>query len=336
MVITIREVKDKTLWENFVLQEAPTAFFQSWYWGEIYQARLNRVWRFGVYEGTTLVGLFQVVRVDAKRGRFLHVRHGPVVATPRRTIWRSTLEFLKELARHERAWFIRVSPQLADTSQNQRLFSSLGLRPSPIHAMDGELCWVLDLTPSEEEILANMRKTTRYEIKHGLASGIEIISAFDSSLMPEFLDLYAQTSKRHGFVPHQELDEEFKTFSTEGKAVLYLGRYKGVPLAGAIIVDYGDRVIYRHGASIPSKMPVSHLLQWTAIRQAKKRGMKVYNFWGIAPDDKPNHPWRGITVFKQGFGGREVSLIHAQDLPVSPWYAIPWSIEMLRRWQRGY
>jgi lipid II:glycine glycyltransferase (peptidoglycan interpeptide bridge formation enzyme) len=78
------------------------------------------------------------------------------------------------------------------------------------------------------------------------------------------------------------------------------------------------------------------VLQWAASRDAKKRGMQVYNFWGIAPENNPNHPWRGITLFKKGFGGRNIEYIHAQDLAVSPLYIIPRTIEMVRRVVKGY
>ncbi len=115
-----------------------------------------------------------------------------------------------------------------------------------------------------------------------------------------------------------------------------MAKHNGLPIAAAIILFFGGFAIYHHGASISTKIPGSYLLQWIAIKEAKKRGKKLYNFWGIAPSDKPNHPWRGISLFKQGFGGREVSFGHAQDLPISPFYAISYTIESARKLSRGY
>ena len=77
---------------------------------------------------------------------------------------------------------------------------------------------------------------------------------------------------------------------------------------------YLRRDSYHHGASsyAHNKIPASYLPQWTAIRDALKRGDRVYNFWGIAPGtlteegfkiSEPKHPFGGVTLFKTGFGG---------------------------------
>ena len=144
--------------------------------------------------------------------------------------------------------------------------------------------------------------------------------------------MYDKTSDRHNFVPHTGIREEIETLDAE----VLLASYQGKTIAAAIIVYFGDEAIYHHGASVLSKVGASHLLQWKAIREAKKRGYEVYNFWGIAPEDKINHPWRGITLFKKGFGGRQIEFMHAVDYPVSPLYIIPKTVEQIRKRFKGY
>ena len=76
---------------------------------------------------------------------------------------------------------------------------------------------------------------------------------------------------------------------------------------------------------------------WESIKEAKNRGMKYYNFWGIAPDKaRKNHPFYGITHFKKGFGGYKKELLPAQDLPVSVKYWFNWVIETFRSIKRGF
>ena len=96
------------------------------------------------------------------------------------------------------------------------------------------------------------------------------------------------------------------------------------------------QAVYHHGASDPSKIPAASAIQLAAIREAKKRGCARYNFWGIAPKEKKNHPWSGITAFKYGFGGTPESYVHAHDYPLSPAYAISYIIETVRRIRKGY
>jgi len=336
MALTMIRIESAELWERFIAKHSPGALFQSWVWGEVEKKRGGVVWRFGAYHGKRLIGIFQVRKVTAKRGTFLHVRHGPILVAQDRASWFPIVAFLKDLGRRQGAWFIRVSPQIEDSESHRQLLAVLGMRPAPIHAMDGEHCWVLDLAPREEELLAHMRKTTRYEIRRAQKLGVVVEKTVRPDKLGDFFSLYKKTAQRHNFVPHQGIAEEFTEFVKQQGALLLLGRYKGNVLGAAILLFYGQQAIYHHSASIPTRIPVNYLIQWEAIREARRRSMVVYNFWGIAPEDNPHHPWRGLTLFKKGFGGREIRFIHAHDLPLSPWYAIPRTLETLKRVLKGY
>jgi lipid II:glycine glycyltransferase (peptidoglycan interpeptide bridge formation enzyme) len=75
---------------------------------------------------------------------------------------------------------------------------------------------------------------------------------------------------------------------------------------------------------------------WRAINEAKKRGCKLFDFYGASPADKPNHPWAGPTLFKQGFGSYRVNYLTAQDLVLDWRYWITFLIETARRIKRGF
>lgn len=336
MSFEIRSIAAADQWEPFVLANAPYSLFQSWSWGEVQQRLGNKTWRFGFYDKGKLSGIFTIYKVLARRGTFFHVRHGPILVPAKLVYWRYVFNFLRDLGKREGIWFIRISPLISDTVTNQNMMDSLGLVPAAIHAMDGEICWVLDLDKSEEELLAGMRKGTRYEIRRGMKMGIQIVKSTDLQDLGRFLALYRQTSMRQGFVPHRGLAEEFAVFANKNKAILIFASLAEKLLASAIILFWGGEAIYHHGASVPGKIPASYLVQWEAIKEAKKRGMKIYNFWGIAPEDKPNHPWAGITLFKTGFGGRQLRFLHVYDLPVSSWYGVSRIIEQARKLFKGY
>lgn len=336
MQLEIATVKQKDLWETFVASHAPHALFQSWLWGEVQEHLGYKVWRLGLFEDSELVGIAQVVKISAKRGTFLHIRHGPIFVSHTKTRWEAVLDYVKKLAKRESAWFIRVSPLIANSEQHVQLFSHLHFRPAAIHEVDAERCWVLDLGKSDEELLMGMRKTTRYEIKLAQKLNVSVTKSLNPADLSLFFRLYKETSKRHRFVTHQGIAEEFEVFAAQQKALLLFASHEGKELASAIVLFYGNQAIYHHGASVTSKIPASYIIQWEAICEAKKRGMKVYNFYGVAPENKPNHPWWGITLFKKGFGGREIEYIHAHDFAISPLYIIPRTIETIRRLSRGY
>lgn len=329
-------VEHQKEWDAFVLAHSPEALFQSWSWGEVQRREDMPPVRIGMYSGSELAGTAQVTIVRARRGTFLHVRHGPVLASPAKQTLGAFVAELTRMARRERALFIRMNPLLPNDGKSNALLASVGGRPAAIHAMDAELCWVLDLDHTEEELLAAMRKTTRYEIKRAQKMGVEITVSDTPDDLPAFFSLYEKTAERHKFVGHKGIEDEFNVFAPAGLALLYVARFEKEVIASAIVEFWGGQAMYRHGASVPSKVPASYLIQWEAIREAKKRGLKVYNFWGIAPEGSPNHPWRGISLFKIGFGGRTIEYIHAHDIPLSPLYAVPRAIEQVRKWRKGY
>lgn len=334
MNYTIEPLDVQVEWEKFFLQYGPDALFQSWEWSESLENSGANVERFGIWKETKLVGIFHIVNVHAKRGSFLHVRHGPIFAEYSDDLWQEFTKFMIGHARHEHVFFFRISPLI--DQQQEGMFRKLGYTPAAIHAMDAELCWVLSLDKTEESLLAEMRKTTRYEIRRAEKMGITVTASKDQKDLHFFFDLYDETAKRQGFVPHRGISEEFEIFSKRDEALLYCALFENKVIATAIVLFVGNQGIYHHGASITSSPPGSYAIQWQAIQEAKKRGMTQYNFWGIAPDDSQNHPWKGITLFKKGFGGELRQYLHAQDYPVSPLYILPKAIETVRRMRKGY
>lgn len=338
MSVTIEEIQNKDIWEAFLLSQPQTPFFQSWYWGEVQRAVGFVPYRLGAFENNRLVGIAQIIKIQARRGRYYHLRHGPIFTSWNWDWFDSLLGKIREMALEEKMSFIRLSPLLPDTTENLRTFKERGFKSSPIHNMDGEIAWVLDLDKTEAELLANMRKTTRYLIKRASKMGVAIEDRQDKIAVQTFLQLYEETAKRQNFVPHQGIWEEIKIFGQKDLLKLYLARFKNRVLAASLILFYGQQAVYHHSAtsSLMPNLPASYLLQWEAIREAKRRSLKIYNFWGVAPPEKTNHPWNGLSLFKMGFGGKLVRRIHAQDLPLSPRYFAVFALETLFRIRKGY
>ncbi|MDO8639344.1 MAG: peptidoglycan bridge formation glycyltransferase FemA/FemB family protein, partial [bacterium] len=193
---------------------------------------------------------------------------------------------------------------------------------------------------SEEELLVQMRKTTRYEIKKALKENIKIIKETNPSDIKKFYDLQIETSKRQKFVPfsYKFLYEQFKVFSENGNALLYKAEFEKKLLAQAFVIFYGKEAVYHYGASTDEgrRHPGAYLIQWEAIKEAKKRGITRYNFWGVAPLDKTDHRFAGLSLFKRGFGGEDFEYLNAQDLIINkPKYFINYIIESLRNRLRG-
>jgi len=336
----VREITNKEEWENFLLLCQEKTFCHSWNWGEFNLLLGNKVWRFGVFD-TGLSAVFQVIGIRARRGSFLFVPHGPVFLKEdkKKEILRSVLNSLKRLGEEEGAWFLRIAPLLLRTEENNQLFEYFRFVSAPMH-MHPEITWELDLTLSEEELLKNMRKTTRYLIRRAeKEEGVDIVKSTRKEELENFEEIYWETAKRHSFVPFSKeyLEKEFEVFSKDNQALMFSGKHHEEVLSSAMIIFHSQRAFYHQGASLPSKIPVSYLIQWEAIKEAKRRGCRSYNFWGIIPQSEEvgGHPWKGLTLFKKGFGGREKDYVRTKDYPLSWKYWLVFIFEQIRKKKRN-
>lgn len=104
-------------------------------------------------------------------------------------------------------------------------------------------------------------------------------------------------------------------------AFLATASYENHLLAANIMIDFGDTRTYLHGASSNEHrhFMAPYLLHWELMRDAKERGVRFYDWWGVAPLDAPdNHPWFGISRFKRGFPGVEYASPGTYDLVFKP------------------
>jgi len=334
MTFEIKEIEDKEIWENFLLGCEEKTFLQSWNWGEFNKMMGNKIWRLGIFENSKLVNLILTIKIEAKRGTFLFIPH--LVSDKYLQV---LVNYLKALLREEKADFIRISPVLKRNEENIKIFKDLGFRDSPIH-MHPELTWELDIKKPEEELMSQMRKTTRYLIRQAQKnSDIKIEQSLELRDIEKFNQLYQKTVDRHHFVPFslEYLKNEFLAFLPDNEVSVFLGKYKNDLVSGGIFIFWQGIGFYHHGASSQKypKIPVSYSLLWGAIKEAKNRGCQKFNFWGISPENQKNHPWYGLTLFKMGFGGYKKGYVKTQDFPISKKYWLNFVIERLRREKRG-
>jgi len=333
----IKEIKDKRIWEEFLLKYDSKTFLQSWNCGNFNEVMGNKVWRIGVYSEDKLVLIAQTVLIKARRGSFLLLPHGPIGTD--KEAFGLLFEEMKKIALKEKADFIRISPICERNKENESFFNDFGFRKAPIH-MHPEASWKLDIIPAEEELLANMRKTTRYLIRQAEKNKeIEVYFEKNPEMIDKFNEIHQKVVKKHHFIPFslKYFKEEFLSFLPDNQALLFFGKYKGEIIASSFVLFWSDIAFYHHAASSPkySKIPIAYLLQWEAIKEAKKRGCKLYDFWGyVSPKEHPSHPWVGPTIFKMGFGGKAYNYLKTQDFPLSKKYYLTYIFESIRRIKR--
>ena len=323
-------------WQSNLSRHPESNFAQSELWDEV-QSRLGAKTFADVRESgaTTLM-----IERDARRGRYLEIPCGPVLDWKKPAQVNAAFATIKSTAEQAGAIFVRFRPQLDDTPENQALLATaaekvgLKLRPAKMH-LAAEHTVLLDLTKSEADLLAAMRRQTRYDVRRAAKLGITVERRTDDAIFKEFHKIQKQTAERQHFIPPDfaTLEAIHATFGDH--APIYVARTsEGKAIAYGLILETAQEADYYEAAStsLNQKLPGAHALIWQVARDAKAAGIPRLNLWGIAPPHQPHHRYAGVTTFKTGFGGEVKNFIPAQDLIISPLQYLPnYLIETIRK-----
>ncbi len=342
-MLTTRAIADRDEWNRTVLALADPHVLQSWEWGAFKARQGWTVQRILLLDRGAPRAAAQILRRPLPRTPLgvLYVPRGPLLAEPDPSLFDLTLEALEQNAREQAGMFVKIDPEFKRPDSPDPLTSRLTSRrwrPSK-EQIQFKNTVLLDLSPSEEQLLAGMKHKTRYNIRLAGRRGVRVGPGGPADLAA-FYDMYAETSARDGFIirPFAYYQDVWGSLMNAQIAKMFLARLGDEIIAGLILFVFGQRALYFYGASRSAHrdaMP-NHLLQWEAIRWAKGCGCAIYDFWGAPDTLDENEPMYGVYRFKEGFGGAFTQNIGAYDFVVNPalyWlYAIarPWYLRLLR------
>ncbi len=310
----VKEFTEKD-WQKIVKKHKEANFLQSPNYGKMNEILGEKV----IIEGFDGAGHALMIVRDAKRGKYLEIPCGPLIDWGDKEVVKKAFAKISEVAKQEKCVFVRVRPQLNRSKDNMDKLKALGLVESPMH-LAAEHTVIVDLTSSEDDLLAKMRRQTRYEVRRADKLGVTVTHDNSEEIFEEFHKVQAETAKRQGFVPPslKTLMAEREAFGDD--ATIYIAKTaEGEEIAYGLVIRGADEGDYYEAASTPlnRKLPGAYALLWQAMRDLKQDGYKRFNLWGIAPPGQPNHRYAGVTTFKTGFGGEIVEYVPAHDLVIS-------------------
>lgn len=314
-------------------------FIQSSNWAYFQENLGKESLKVGIYKDEKLIGAFVGIVNLAKRGKYLYIRNGPVLDWSNKELVNETINFLKSWAKKKQLWFIRISPLIKNShADNLNSYRFPAFQMNDVDALD---TWISDLSDkTEEELLASFDKKTRYSVNKTYKDGVTSTLSTNKKDLELFYPVYLDTVKRQQWVgyPLEYIQNEFEAFAKEGKATLILSRFEGKVIGGGVFVHYANQTYYHFGATLSefAKLSPAYQVIWEAMKETKRRNIQYFNFWGIAPNSKPNHPWQGLTSFKKKFPGTEVNWNNAKDIPITKKYWLTHFYDRINKIRKGY
>ncbi len=223
------------------------------------------------------------------------------------------LKQIEDLTKKIDPFFTKLEPSIQTNEKN--LEKILALLKNSGFAKDN---WSLsptktiqiDLKKSEDELLKNMEKDTRYNVRLAQRRGVEVKQTDD---FEQFKTIYYATAKRKGFwAAKKELETVWKIFSKNKSASILSAYHNDEILASTLLLYHEGKGYYYHAASAESRreLMAPYLLLWQSIRYLKKKGYRVMDLEGTYDPRNPvTKKWKGFTLFKKGFGGEEIEYV---------------------------
>ncbi len=311
-------------WDNFIrINAADGGLLHSWQWGDFQKALGNKIFRLGVIDG---VGQLQAAALVIKHElhfeyNYLYCPRGPVINVLKIADLNSLFAEMKKIAKEEKSFLIRVDPPWV--LGNEKRLTEVDFRKGE-YEIQPKCSLVINITRSEEELLAAMKQKTRYNIGLAKRHEVKVRISSEPSDIESFWQLVKQTSSRDGFHPHpkEHYKKMFEILSLDGTVKLFLAEYDGKIVAANLMSFFGQVCTYLHGASADMYREVMapYLLQWQAVLEAKKLGFTLYDFGGVNGQTFDNPKWEGITRFKTGFVAevKPREYIGSFDLVINP------------------
>ncbi len=327
---------------DFYNKSDDKTFLQDYLYGDFREKIGETIFLFGIFNKDKLIGTSLIQKIKTSLKTFLHCPHGPINTKLEKKeailFWNEFLKFYKDLGKKEKCDFVRISPLLesSNTIQSINIFKKQKFRNAPIHLVNPERTWILDISQSEENLLKNMKKSTRYEVRRIKKMGIDVKMGNKKEDLDIFWELHTETVKRQKFIPFPKKNTEIELDVYKENCQIFSAKLNNKFMSSSVILFDNNSAYYHQGASLYSKAPVSYATIWEAILEAKNRGCKNFNFWGVVGDNEKSHPWYGLSRFKKGFGGNEYLYIHCQDFPITWKYWLNFILEKYRKWKKRY
>ena len=320
-------------WNTFMKEHSlPVgAFMQTWEWGEFQKALDRKIERYYVVDKRTILAAFTVVHQKLPlQFSYGYIPRGPVLSA-----YAKEKNLLPKIIWTIRGWadthaphflFLRIEPSVesfpSEVRDAEYHFPSYYIQPKynlAVHLHNKE----------EADIIQTFHPSTRSNISRAERRGVVIHKKSDvtENDFKEFLNMSHDTTRRNGgknvYPSEKYLRSFFASIPIAGNShdpdKLSLGAYYAYqndePAAAHFVLFFGNIATYIYGASYTKNLnsKATTYLHWSAMQDAKKRGMHIYDLGGI--DEKR---WPTLTNFKRQFRGQEFEYAGNVDIPIRP------------------
>ncbi len=272
-------------------------------------------------DNDAIIAVLFLVRNLPYYGELWYAPRGPAVSST------AQLDRLLEAIRPElaKAFLVKLEPPLLKSTSKASDFKAIGLTKARVDLQMNQSTTILNLSLSEDEILASFKQKTRYNIRLSERKKVSIrrveLTPDNMKIMYGFLQ---ETQKRKGFYlrSYKYMKSFWSLFAKAGRGELFMAFYDNQPLGGVFVTMLGKKSQYKDGGFTRqhSGVMAPYLIQWEIIRWLKTQSVVEYDLYGMPPLDAHSdkaHSLSGLVQFKSGFNTELTEYVGVYDWPLS-------------------
>lgn len=321
-------IRDITKSDKKVFSKSASHPLQSFEWGEFRKKTGVEVVRKGIFDGDKLIAPVQVTIHPIPKLKY-KVGYFPKGIMPDK----DQIRVLREIGKENNCLMIKMEPNvgsvISDDRPNTHAWKTIDEFLIKNGCQKGRPLFTrhtfqIDLSKSEEKLMAKMNSKTRYNVRLAEKKGVRVVVDNSDNSFKWFLKLlFEKTVKRQGFYAHtpEYFKKLWETLSQSGMTQLMRAEYKGQTLAVFMVFVFNEIIYYPYGASTREhkELMAPNLLMWEMIKYGKKLGCKTLDMWGsLGPNPNKKDDWYGFHRFKQGYGGDLMEFLGSYDLVLEP------------------
>lgn len=285
---------------------------QLWGWGQTKADHGWRTERLFLNRDGEVIGCAQILirRLPMPFRALVYVPRGPACRAE------DTHEVLESVAQYAResyaATVLSIEPDWDAESDFAEQVRAAGFRSTENTILIPRTL-ILDLSRTEEELLADMSKKHRQYIRKSGREELEFREVTRAEL-GACLSVYKETAERAGFGIHED-SYYLDIFDNLGDASPVYAAFQGTTMVAFLWLSASDSTafeLYGGMTEEGERLRANYALKWLAIRSMKERGVQRYDFNGLLND--------GVSKFKMGWAKHENLLMGTWDKPLSPLY----------------
>jgi lipid II:glycine glycyltransferase (peptidoglycan interpeptide bridge formation enzyme) len=316
--------KDQKIYDSVIIHPV-----QTWAWGEFQKSQGHKIFRFEVFKDDKITSAYTVSFHQVPKTKY---SIGTILRGPE--VDEEMLKNIKDIAQKQNAIFVKFEPDVAK-SGNAMHFSNLVVSPKVAFYPN---TFKVDLTKSEEKLLADMHSKTRYNIRVANRYGVEIKEVTTDKGFEIYLKLLFDTTKRQGFYLHSKKYHRdlWQILKKTDIPHIMLAYYQGKVLSAFMLFKLKDQLFYPYGASLDINREVMAptLNMWESIKLGQKLKCHTFDMWGcLGPEAKEGDNGFGFHRFKQGYNGQPFEYVGTYDYIINPTLYYLYNLVDKYRWK---